>query len=156
MSEGGWQDAMRAQQEELLRLEQMNAALDAGQSNLGADITRALRKTSFRSTTPRLNSANKASRTVTPTSANKASRAQDDVMDDFLVDGTTGEDDENDVVREIDIASVNIARNNRNAAVANGMNDHILDSPDIDPSKAPETAAKCDCYISKSSFIIKF
>ena len=142
MSEGGWQDAMRAQQEELLRLEQMNEALDAGQSNLGADITRALRKTSFKSTTPRINSASKTSRTATPTCANKTSRGQDDIGDDFLVDEITGDGDGDDIVRELDIATVNITRNNRNAAVANGMGDQILDSPEIDSSKAPDTAAK--------------
>lgn len=50
--EGGWQDVLRTQQEELRRLEMMNDALDAGNGQLDADINKALKKASTKSPRP--------------------------------------------------------------------------------------------------------
>lgn len=119
--EGNWQDVLRAQQEELRRLELMNDELDAGTNQLDADINKALKKTSTKIATARPLSARKRGASGGAIGVGSPLRGRD------LVAGL-----EEDVpgIPDIDVGET-----------AHKLPDPAPPSPDIDP-KAPETAAK--------------
>jgi hypothetical protein len=124
-----WEEVLRAQQEELRRLEQMNEELDAGHGNLDADITKALRKSSLKHT-PRSAGSSRSAKTPTNNPPKYMSE------EDFIVDNNIDGDHTDYNPTDIEIPS-------GRQSGATGIRDaHVLDSPEIDASKAPETAAK--------------
>lgn len=117
---GDWQDVLRAQQEELRRLELMNEALDAGNGQLDADINRALRKTSVKLTSTRPSSGKTRGASAGAAMASSTPRSRQPVGGDEEVP---------------DIPSLNVSEDPTAAHPAPPT------SPEIDP-KAPDTAAK--------------
>jgi hypothetical protein len=117
-SDHTWQDVLKQQQDELRRLELMNEALDAGNTDLNAGITKALKKNSTKVATYRPSSGKSRG------STNIKSDAFDDMhnhdsaanVPPVVPDAHLSDHDE-----------------------TTGMQPT---SPEIDASKAPDTAAK--------------
>ena len=115
-----WQDVLRAQQDEMRRLEMMNEALDEGTGQLDADINKALKRTSTKLASSRPLSGKKRGGSAGMIGSPPRGR---DLVESLHEEAP-------------DLPDIQVDRENQDLPEPAPPT-----SPDIDP-KAPDTAAK--------------